>query len=54
MRGSVPPKTLTANDYALYGKFRPGVPTGVKNWGARGKLDLTLIRRLTKPSQSQH
>ena len=49
---SMPPKTLAANGYALYVKFRPGVPTGVKGWGARGKLDLTLIRRLTKPSRS--
>jgi hypothetical protein len=47
-------KTLAANGYALYVKFRPGVPTGVKGWGARGKLDLTLIRRLTKPSRSRH
>jgi IS5 family transposase len=51
---SMPPKTLAANGYALYVKFRPGVPTGVKGWGARGKLDLTLIRRLTKPSRSRH
>jgi hypothetical protein len=51
---SVPPKTLAANGYALYVKFRPGVPTGVKGWGAKGKLDLTLIRRLTKPRRSRH
>jgi hypothetical protein len=50
---SMPPKTLAANGYALYVKFRPGVPTGVKGWGARGNLDLTLIRRLTKPSRSR-
>ena len=50
---SMPPKTLAANGYAHYVKFRPGVPTGVKGWGARGKLDLTLIRRLTKPSRSR-
>jgi hypothetical protein len=49
---SMPPKTLTANGYALYVKFRPGVPTGVKGWGARGNLDLTLIWRLT--NQADH
>ena len=49
---SMPPKTLAANGYALYVKFRPGVPTGVKGWGAKGNLDLTLIRRLTKSSRS--
>ena len=50
---SMPPKTLAANGYALYVKFRPSVPTGVKGWGARGKLDLNLIRRLTKTSRSR-
>ena len=50
---SVPPKTLAANGYALYVKFRPGVPTGVKGWGAKGNLDLTVIRRLTRPSRSR-
>jgi hypothetical protein len=51
---SMPPKTLAVSGYALYVKFRPGVPTGVKGWGARGKLDLNLIRRLTKASRSRH
>jgi hypothetical protein len=51
---SVPPKTLAANGYALYVKFRPCVPTGVKGWGARGKFDLNLIRLLTKTSRSRH
>lgn len=57
MRGlarSMPPKKLAASGYALYAKFRPGVPGGVKGWGARGKLDLSLIRRLTKPSRTRH
>ncbi len=53
LASSMPPKTLVANGYALYVKFRPGAPTGVKGWGARGKLDLALIRRLTKPSRSR-
>jgi hypothetical protein len=48
---SVPPKTLVANGYTLYVKFRPGVPTGVKGWGASGKLNLALIRRLARPSR---
>jgi hypothetical protein len=50
---SVPPNTLAANGFALYVKFRPGVAAGVKGWGARGNLDITLIRRLTKPSRSR-
>jgi hypothetical protein len=32
---SMPPKTLAADRYALYVKFRPGVPTGVKGWGQK-------------------
>lgn len=50
---SVPPKTLAANGYTLYVKFRPGLPTGIKGWGARGNLDLTLIRRLSKRRRSR-
>ena len=50
---SAPPKTLAANGFALYVKFRPSVAAGVKGWGARGKLDLHLIRRLTKTSRSR-
>jgi hypothetical protein len=50
---SLRPKTLAANGYALYVKFRPGVPTGVKGWGAKGKLDLTLVRRLAEPCRSR-
>lgn len=57
MRGlapSVPPKTLAASGYPLYVKFRPSVTTGVKGWGAKGTLDLKLIRRLTKPRRSRN
>jgi hypothetical protein len=50
---STRPKTLAAYGFALYIKFRPGAPTGIKGWGARGMLDLTLIRRLTKTSRSR-
>jgi len=38
---SVPPKALAANGYALYVKFRPGVPTGVKGWGFRAERQAT-------------
>jgi hypothetical protein len=51
---SMPSKILAINGYGLYVKFRPGVPTGVKGWGARGKLNLNLIRLLTKQSRSRH
>ena len=45
---SIPPKKLAASGYTLYVKFRPAIPSGIKGWGARGKLDLSLIRRLAK------
>jgi hypothetical protein len=50
---SMPPKKFAASGYALYVKFRPSVPGGVKGWGAKGKLDLSLIRQLTRASHSR-
>jgi hypothetical protein len=37
---------LAPKGYALYEKFRPEIPPGKKGWGASGKLDLDLIRKL--------
>ena len=34
----------------MYERFRPAIPEGVKGWGAKGELDLGLIRWLAKPS----
>jgi hypothetical protein len=31
---------------ALYEKFSPEIPPGKKGWGATGKLDLDLIRKM--------
>jgi hypothetical protein len=43
---SLPPSQLALKAYALYEKFRPEIPPGKKGWGASGKLDLDLIRKL--------
>jgi hypothetical protein len=43
---SYPPKDLAHDAYALYERFRPAIPSGVKGWGATGELDLGLIERL--------
>jgi hypothetical protein len=43
---SVPPKELGASAYRLYGKFAPKVAAGAQGWGAKGELDLDLIRSL--------
>jgi hypothetical protein len=32
--------------FALYERFRPSVPKGVRGWGAKGELDLAKIRAL--------
>jgi hypothetical protein len=45
---SYKPDELASACYALYERFRPNIPSGTKGWGARGQLDLTLIRSLSK------
>ncbi len=42
-----PPGELADEAFALYERFRPEIPAGVRGWGARGILDLERIRRLT-------
>jgi len=43
---SMKPDVLAARAFPLYAQFRPQIPDGVKGWGAKGKLDLDLIRSL--------
>ena len=40
------PADLAERAYSLYEKFRPQIPPGRKGWGAKGRLDLSLIRSL--------
>jgi len=42
------PDELVNVAYKMYEKFRPNVPAGEKGWGAKGELDLGLIRSLVK------
>jgi len=42
------PADLAAEAYALYERFRPAVPGGVKGLGAAGALSLDTIRRLAR------
>jgi len=37
---------------AVYDRFRPAIPEGVKGWGAKGDLDLALIETLAKSAGS--
>jgi hypothetical protein len=43
---SLPSSQVAEKAYALYEKFRPEIPPGKKGWGASGKLDLDLIRKM--------
>ncbi|MFZ1946269.1 MAG: hypothetical protein WAW06_01840 [bacterium] len=40
------PEELAQRAYGLYEAFRPSVPAGEGGWGAKGTLDLGLIRSL--------
>jgi hypothetical protein len=42
------PDVLAARAFALYAQFRPQIPDGVMGWGAKGTLDLDLIRSLAE------
>jgi hypothetical protein len=46
LAGRVDPAELARQAYGLYEQFRPSVPAGVRGWGARGELDLGLLRSL--------
>ena len=40
------PAQLEERAFSLYEKFRPQIPEGKVGWGAKGELDLDLIRSL--------
>jgi hypothetical protein len=43
-----PPRRLADVAFALYERFRPEIPGGVRGWGAKGDLDLARIRALAR------
>jgi hypothetical protein len=45
---ALPPAKLAAHAFDLYAEFRPSIPPGKAGWGAKGVLDLELIKRLTR------
>jgi hypothetical protein len=45
------PEELALKAYSLYEKFRPEIPPGIKGWGAKGELNVDLIRSLAGKSQ---
>jgi hypothetical protein len=42
------PDELASAAYSLYERFRPSIPPGKRGWGAKGTLDLDLIRSLAR------
>jgi len=47
LAGAFDPDELTECGFSLYERFRPKIPEGVSGWGAKGELDLGLIRKLS-------
>jgi len=46
LAGALERETLAEQARGLYERFRPGIPSGRRGWGAKGTLDLELIRSL--------
>ena len=46
LAAALDPEDLAARAYKLYERFRPNIPPGQRGWGAKGELDLQLIRSL--------
>jgi hypothetical protein len=42
------PGEIAAEAYKLYEGFRPTIPEGVRGWGAKGDLELRLIRKMAR------
>ena len=40
------PDELAQRGFSIYEQFRPKIPEGVGGWGAKGELDLGLVRKL--------
>jgi len=48
LAGSYDSDELDRQAYTLYEQFRPAIPAGTRGWGAKGKLDLDIVRRLAR------
>jgi hypothetical protein len=50
---SMPKAVLETRAFELYEAFRPGIPAGVRGWGAKGELDLAKVRALDAPGRAK-
>lgn len=48
LAGASDAESLAARAFSLYERFRPEIPRGKRGWGAKGILDLGLIRSLAQ------
>jgi hypothetical protein len=48
LAGAHEPQELASTAYRLYEEFRPAIPSGVRGWGAKGRLDLDHIRAMAE------
>jgi hypothetical protein len=46
LASALKPDELAQRGFGLYEQFRPNIPEGVSGWGAKGELDLDLLRKL--------
>ena len=46
LAASYEPAALAERAYDLYERFRPAIPAGKRGWGAKGDLDLAVVRSL--------
>lgn len=50
LSASMDPDDLASRAYRLYERFRPEIPAGRRGWGAKGDLDLNIIRSMARES----
>ena len=46
LAGALEPDELAGRAYSLYERFRPAIPAGRRGWGAKGELNLDVVRSL--------
>ena len=51
LANALKPDELAQRGFGLYEQFRPQIPEGVSGWGAKGELDLGLVRKLSVTSE---
>ena len=51
LAGGLDRDDLAQQGLGLYEQFRPQIPEGVGGWGAKGELDLGLVRKLSVASK---